>query len=110
MVPTPHSHQESEVPSRYVSPPEIAPHRAGAAVDLTLVNADGTELDMGTRVNASLEESDDACYRDAVSISPPGPHAPHPAGRHPVHRRVDQLRHGVVFPVKSLCSGSGFQH
>ncbi|MEU9035048.1 M15 family metallopeptidase [Streptomyces sp. NPDC048352] len=48
--------------SRYVSPPEIAPHSAGAAVDLTLVDADGTELDMGTRVNASPEESAGACY------------------------------------------------
>ncbi len=45
-----------------MSPPEIAPHSAGAAVDLTLVDADGTELDMGTRVNASPEESAGACY------------------------------------------------
>lgn len=55
--------------SRYVSPPEIAPHSAGAAVDLTLVDADGVELDMGTRVNASPEESDGACYTAAENIS-----------------------------------------
>ncbi|MFF1682239.1 M15 family metallopeptidase [Streptomyces sp. NPDC058256] len=55
--------------SRYVSPPEIAPHSAGAAVDLTLVGADGQELDMGTRVNASPEESDGACYTAADGIS-----------------------------------------
>ncbi|MEU7563755.1 M15 family metallopeptidase [Streptomyces eurythermus] len=61
--------QVHEAASRYVSPPEIAPHSAGAAVDLTLVDADGTELDMGTRVNASPEESDGACYTDADSIS-----------------------------------------
>lgn len=54
--------------SRYVSPPEIAPHSAGAAVDLTLVDADGHELDMGTRVNASPEESDGACFTDAPGI------------------------------------------
>ncbi|GGN75300.1 D-alanyl-D-alanine dipeptidase [Streptomyces albiflavescens] len=54
--------------SRYVSPPEIAPHSAGAAVDLTLVDADGHELDMGTRVNANPEESDGACYTDADNI------------------------------------------
>jgi D-alanyl-D-alanine dipeptidase len=54
--------------SRYVSPPEIAPHSAGAAVDLTLVGADGQELDMGTRVNASPEESAGACYTDADGI------------------------------------------
>ncbi|MFB6478903.1 M15 family metallopeptidase [Streptomyces virginiae] len=55
--------------SRYVSPPEIAPHSAGAAVDLTLVTADGTELDMGTRVNASPEESAGACYTLADGLS-----------------------------------------
>ncbi|MFJ9455952.1 M15 family metallopeptidase [Kitasatospora sp. NPDC101447] len=54
--------------SRYVSPPEIAPHSAGAAVDLTLVDADGHELDLGTRVNASPEESAGACYTDADGI------------------------------------------
>ncbi|PTM94097.1 D-alanyl-D-alanine dipeptidase [Streptomyces sp. VMFN-G11Ma] len=37
--------------SRYVSPPEIAPHSAGAAVDLTLADADGRELDLGTPMN-----------------------------------------------------------
>ncbi|KIF06341.1 dipeptidase [Streptomyces sp. RSD-27] len=62
--------QVLEAASRYVSPPEIAPHSAGAAVDLTIVDADGTELDMGTRVNANPEESDGACYTDAASISP----------------------------------------
>ncbi|MEV7616112.1 M15 family metallopeptidase [Streptomyces sp. NPDC089799] len=56
--------------SRYVSPPEIAPHSAGAAVDLTLVDADGTELDMGTRVNASPEESRGRCYTLADGLSP----------------------------------------
>jgi len=54
--------------SRYVSPPEIAPHSAGAAVDLTLIDGDGHELDMGTRVNADPEESDGACYTDADNI------------------------------------------
>ncbi|WP_039935666.1 M15 family metallopeptidase [Streptomyces viridochromogenes] len=62
--------QVREAASRYVSPPEIAPHSAGAAVDLTLVSADGRELDMGTRVNASPEESDGACYTDAPTIGP----------------------------------------
>ncbi|MFB8087493.1 M15 family metallopeptidase [Streptomyces sp. NPDC055992] len=55
--------------SRYVSPPEIAPHSAGAAVDLTLADADGRELDLGTRMNADPEESDGACYTDALNIS-----------------------------------------
>jgi D-alanyl-D-alanine dipeptidase len=55
--------------SRYVSPPDIAPHSAGAAVDLTLTTDDGAELDMGTRVNANPEESDGACFTGAHSIS-----------------------------------------
>lgn len=37
--------------SAFVSPVEVAPHCAGAAVDLTLIDADGAELDMGGAVN-----------------------------------------------------------
>jgi zinc D-Ala-D-Ala dipeptidase len=48
--------------SRYVSPPTIAPHVSGAAIDLTLCNEDGHELDMGTAVNATPEDSDGRCY------------------------------------------------
>lgn len=57
-----------EAASRYVSPPEIAPHSAGAAVDLTLADADGRELDLGTRMNATPEESAGACYTAAETI------------------------------------------
>ncbi|MEU8378895.1 M15 family metallopeptidase [Streptosporangium sp. NPDC048865] len=60
--------------SRYVSPVEIAPHTAGAAVDLTLVAEDGTEVDMGTRLNATPEESGGACYTDAPGLSPEARH------------------------------------
>ncbi|CAM5637793.1 D-alanyl-D-alanine dipeptidase [Streptomyces spiroverticillatus] len=56
--------------SRYVSPPEIAPHSAGGAVDLTLADAEGRELDMGTRMNASPEESAGACYTDGPGVPP----------------------------------------
>ncbi|MDH6514672.1 D-alanyl-D-alanine dipeptidase [Streptomyces sp. SAI-135] len=55
--------------SRYVSPPGIAPHSAGAAVDLTLADADGRELDLGTAMNANPEESDGACYTGAGNIT-----------------------------------------
>ncbi|MEU6011451.1 M15 family metallopeptidase [Streptomyces sp. NPDC047453] len=58
-----------EAASRFVSPPDIAPHSAGAAVDLTLIDADGRELDMGSRVNANPEESGGACYTDAPGLS-----------------------------------------
>ncbi|RSS98837.1 dipeptidase [Streptomyces sp. WAC07149] len=54
--------------SRYVSPPEIAPHSAGAAVDVTLADHAWNELDLGTRVNASPEESEGACYTGAANI------------------------------------------
>jgi D-alanyl-D-alanine dipeptidase len=55
--------------SRYVSPVEVAPHTAGAAVDLTLCDPDGAEYDMGTQVNDNPEESDGACYMAADNIS-----------------------------------------
>ena len=54
--------------SRFVSPVEVAPHVAGAAVDLTLVDADGRELDLGTPIDATPEQSDGACYFDAPGI------------------------------------------
>ena len=56
--------------SRYISPPEIAPHVSGAAVDLTLCTESGEELAMGTEVNASPEESNNACYTDTTTITP----------------------------------------
>ena len=54
--------------SRYVSPPELAPHSAGAAIDLTLADADGRERDMGTAMNATPEESAGGCYTQADNI------------------------------------------
>ncbi|MFC9430160.1 hypothetical protein [Streptomyces sp. NPDC056987] len=48
--------QLREAVSRFVSPPEIAPHSACAAVDVTLIDDQGCEPTMGTRVNASQEE------------------------------------------------------
>ncbi|MFC9229999.1 nitrilase-related carbon-nitrogen hydrolase [Streptomyces decoyicus] len=62
-----HLHQAA---SRYVSPPGIAPHSAGGAVDLTLVTAEGEDVDMGSPVNASPEESNGACYTGAPDLSP----------------------------------------
>jgi D-alanyl-D-alanine dipeptidase len=53
--------------SKHVSPPAVAPHPCGAAVDLTLVR-DGHELDLGSPVNATPEDSADACFTAAQSI------------------------------------------
>jgi zinc D-Ala-D-Ala dipeptidase len=55
--------------SRYVSPPQIAPHSAGAAIDLTLCPGNGTELDLGTAVNATPEQSAGACYINHRSVT-----------------------------------------
>src|SRR5262249_45442273 len=51
--------------SRFVAPIAVAPHVAGAAVDLTLVDSGGRELDLGTPVDATPEQSGGACYFDA---------------------------------------------
>lgn len=56
--------------SRFVSPVDVAPHVAGAAVDLTLVDASGRELDLGTPVDATPEESDGRCATADDRISP----------------------------------------
>ncbi|GAA0463892.1 D-alanyl-D-alanine dipeptidase [Paractinoplanes deccanensis] len=53
--------------SRFVAPVEVAPHVAGAAVDLTLAGPDG-DLDMGTPIDATPEESGGACYFAAAGI------------------------------------------
>ncbi|MEV4709100.1 M15 family metallopeptidase [Actinoplanes sp. NPDC049316] len=55
--------------SKFVSPVEVAPHSTGGAVDLTLCTPEGIELDMGTAVDATPVESDDACFTGARNIS-----------------------------------------
>jgi D-alanyl-D-alanine dipeptidase len=55
--------------SKYVSPPEVAPHSTGGTVDLTLCTEDGVELDLGTPVNASPLASADACFTASPHIS-----------------------------------------
>ena len=55
--------------SRFVAPLAVAPHVAGAAVDLTLVDAHGGEVDLGTPIDATPEQSDGACYFASTDIS-----------------------------------------
>jgi D-alanyl-D-alanine dipeptidase len=55
--------------SRYVAPLAVAPHVAGAAVDVTLVDSYGQELDLGTPIDATPEESGGRCYFAADGIS-----------------------------------------
>lgn len=53
--------------SRFVAPLDVAPHVAGAAVDLTVADDDG-DLDLGTAVDATPEDSRYACYTAATWI------------------------------------------
>jgi D-alanyl-D-alanine dipeptidase len=62
------SDELTRLTSRYVAPLEVAPHVAGAAVDLTLVDACGDELDLGTPIDATPEQSDGRCYFAAAGI------------------------------------------
>ncbi|BCJ50900.1 hypothetical protein Asp14428_23750 [Actinoplanes sp. NBRC 14428] len=55
--------------SKFVSPVEVAPHSTGGAIDLTLCTPDGIELDMGTPLDATPVESDNACFTGARNIS-----------------------------------------
>lgn len=66
------SHEEQQhLTGRFVAPLAVAPHVAGAAVDLTLVDIWGRELDLGTAVDATPEESDGRCFFDASAIPVP---------------------------------------
>jgi D-alanyl-D-alanine dipeptidase len=58
--------EQRRLTSRFVSPIEVAPHVAGAAVDVTLVDRLGHEIDMGTAIDATPEQSGGACFLDAV--------------------------------------------
>lgn len=55
--------------SRYVAPIDVAPHVAGAAVDITVTDAEGWEIDLGTPVDATPEESRCRCYFASKDIS-----------------------------------------
>ncbi len=55
--------------SRFVSPLAVAPHVAGAAVDLTLVGPDGP-LDLGTEIDATPEQSGGRCFTASTDIDP----------------------------------------
>lgn len=55
--------------SKHIAPPAVAPHPCGAAVDVTLAHDDGTELDLGTAINATPDASANACFTAADNIS-----------------------------------------
>jgi D-alanyl-D-alanine dipeptidase len=56
--------------SKYVAPPDLVPpHSTGAAVDLTLCNSEGLELDMGTTSDGSPADYDTLSYTFSPQIS-----------------------------------------
>jgi len=55
--------------SRYVAPLAVAPHVAGAAVDITLAE-DGQPIWMGSPLDATPEESHGRCFFDSPDIGP----------------------------------------
>lgn len=57
--------------SRWVAPPDVAPHCTGGAVDLTLCDAAGVELDLGTALDATPEQSSGGCFT-AAAVPQPG--------------------------------------
>ena len=59
----------SALTARFVAPPELAPHPSGAAIDLTLCDTHGRELDLGSPVDATPEASNGACFTDAAGLS-----------------------------------------
>jgi zinc D-Ala-D-Ala dipeptidase len=54
--------------SRFVSPPDVAPHPTGAAVDVVLLGRDGTEVDMGCPIDTNPEDSAGYCYTDHPDV------------------------------------------
>lgn len=55
--------------SRFISPPEVAPHTAGAAVDVLLLSPDGEVLDVGCPLDASPEDSGGRCYTEHPDVT-----------------------------------------
>ncbi len=55
--------------SKLNAPLDVAPHTTGGAVDLTLTNANGEILEMGTQFNASPLETNQATYTASENIS-----------------------------------------
>lgn len=54
--------------SRFVSPPDLAPHPTGAAVDVVLLDRDGVEVDMGCPLDTNPEDSAGLCYTDHPDV------------------------------------------
>ena len=69
ITPTLDARGRRRLASRHVSPPDVAPHVTGAAVDLSLTDGCGRLLDMGTEVHAPPGAVAGASYFAADGIS-----------------------------------------
>lgn len=54
---------------QYVAPIETAPHPSGAAVDVTLVDREGHEEDLGTEFNAEPADTENRTYLSSSLVS-----------------------------------------
>ncbi len=63
-------HQLQLETSRYLAPPEVAAHPTGAAIDLTLCNASGEDMDMGSSINLSSIDGSTLTYTASTDIPP----------------------------------------
>lgn len=66
--PTADEREIARLSSRFVAPLAVAPHVAGAAVDLTLVDSAGRKVEMGTPIDATPEQSGGACFFAAANV------------------------------------------
>jgi zinc D-Ala-D-Ala dipeptidase len=55
--------------SKLNAPVEVAPHSTGGAIDLTLIDANGDWLEMGTEFNADPMDTEYATFTNAKNIS-----------------------------------------
>ncbi len=58
-----------EITAQFIAPPEVAGHPTGGAVDVSLIDADGNELDMGCNYDEDEETSSGRCFSFSSKIS-----------------------------------------
>ncbi|ARC92406.1 D-alanyl-D-alanine dipeptidase [Vibrio coralliilyticus] len=58
-----------EKASEFIAPPEVAGHPTGGAVDVSLVNEQGDEVDLGCKYDQDSTESEGRCYSFAMNLS-----------------------------------------
>jgi len=58
-----------ELTSQFIAPPEVAGHPTGGAVDVSLINVDGNELDLGCKYDEDEDTSNGKCFSFSTNIS-----------------------------------------